>query len=275
MPKGTSRTSQVKSADRVLDIMEMLATTPHGHPFVELGRQLEIPKSSLHSLLAVLTERGYVEYDLQHRTYSLGIRTWEVGQAYLSHQDLLSNALPLMQGVVDEINETVQLAVLDGIENVYLAKVDCSHPVRLQSEVGKRLYAHATGLGKVLLASLPEAEIHARYRGQALPKISSNTISTLGELEVNLDLVRTRGFAIDDQEFTPGLKCVAVPIVDMNGTTIAAISASIPITRAMPERMLAALRELAAASIEISRRLGGISPDQRLEHLTHWQGDDF
>ncbi len=260
--------SQVKSASRALDVIELLASTPNGLGFVELARLQRIPKSSLHALLAVLTGRGFIDLDQRSRTYSLGIRTWEVGQAYVAQRDLVENALPVMKRIVESINETVQLSILDGIENVYLAKVDCSHPLRLQSEVGKRLHAHATGLGKALLAGLPEQELQSRFDGVSLPKLNDNTIHDLPELLRTLEIIRNVGFAVDDQEYTPGLRCVAVPIVDRDGQTIAALSASIPLTRAGPEEMVAALREIANASIDISRRLGSSTPDQRLVALT-------
>lgn len=269
------RPAQVKSASRTLDIVELLAASPNGVTFVDVGRVLGIPKSSLHALLAVLSERGFVEYDQRKKLYSLGIRTWEVGQSYIAHRDLLETALPVMQSVVAAINETVQLAVLDGIENVYLAKVDCTHPVRLQSEVGKRLYAHATGLGKVLLASLDTDDLCARFASTTLPELTANTTHGLPALFQKLETVRTLGFAIDDQEYTPGLRCVAVPVNDVAGRSIAALSASIPLTRAGPEEMSSALRAIAAASIGISRRLGAPTSalDPRLAILTEWHGD--
>jgi DNA-binding IclR family transcriptional regulator len=272
-PGDATKTSQVKSAGRALDIIEVLSSSPNGMGFVELARLQRIPRSSLHALLSVLTERGFVDLDSHSRTYTLGIRAWEVGQGYVTQRDLVGNARPVMERVVEAINETVQLAVLDGIENVYLAKVDCSHPVRLQSEVGKRLYAHATGLGKALLAGLAEAELHVRFSGLALPKMNHHTIHEFPDLVQRLEIVRAIGFAVDDQEYTEGLRCVAVPIVDRDGQTVAALSASIPLTRAGPEQMAAALREIAAASIDISRRLGSTTPDQRLATLAQWRGD--
>lgn len=267
------RNSQVKSAGRALDIVEALASERTGLGFAELQRSQRIPKSSLHALLGVLTDRGWVEFDAAKRTYALGIRTWETGQAYLANRDLVEIALPAMERIVKDINETVQLAVLDGTENVYLAKVDCSHPVRLQSEVGRRLHAHATGLGKMLLAGIPSDVLAARFDGFELPRVSPRTIRDVRRLFAVLDGVRQRGFAIDDQEYTEGLRCVAVPIIGIDGQAIAALSASVPITRAGPESMAVALRRIARASIEITRQLGGSSPDGRLASLVDWQGD--
>jgi DNA-binding IclR family transcriptional regulator len=269
---STRKEAPVKSAGRVLDLIEELAAAPEGLPFGDLSRHLGLPKSSLHGLLTVLTERGYVAFDPEQRMYSLGIRVWEAGQAYVSHHNLEREALPVMRRVVEAINETVQLAVLDGIENVYLAKVDCSHPLRLQSEIGKRLHAHATGLGKVLLAFLPPDELRDRLAGQSLPLFTSNTIRDLDTLLPTLDEIRRRGFAMDNQEYTPGLVCVAVPIFDRDDRVPVALSASIPLSRAAPEQLAVALRSIAAASVELSHRLGKSRPDSRLATLATGEG---
>jgi DNA-binding IclR family transcriptional regulator len=259
--------SQIKSADRVLDIIETLAAAPDGLGFSELAARRRVPKSSLHGLLAVLTGRGYVAHDPRRQTYALGIRVWEAGQAYLRHRDLAREATPVMEEIVGAINETVQLAILDGIENVYLAKVDCTHPVRLQSEVGKRLHAHATGLGKAVLAHLPEDQLQSLLADRELPSFTTNTISEMPALRDELAAIRAEGYAVDDQEYTPGLRCVAVPIWDIDDRVTAALSASIPLTRAGPAELITALRAIAAGSTKISRRLGRAATDSRLEML--------
>jgi DNA-binding IclR family transcriptional regulator len=272
LPRAASTTltgrPPVKSAVRVVDILEALATQPDGLGFSELGRRLGFPKSSLHELLAALTERGYIAFDEERRTYALGIRVWELGQAYPSHRDLLREAHRVMEGIVAEVNETVQLATLDGTDNVYLDKVDCSHPIRLQSDVGKRLPAHATGLGKVLLAQLPPETVRSRLGGGSLPAFTPRTITDRTSLLAELETVRDQGFAVDDQEYTDGLRCVAVPIREPGGQVTTALSASVPIMRASPEQLAQALRAVAAGSLEISRRLGVSKENPDLRALT-------
>jgi DNA-binding IclR family transcriptional regulator len=264
---GSQTGTRAKSALRALELLDVLAARREGMGFADLARALEVPKSSLHELLTVLVERSYVEYDAASRSYTLGIRTWENGQAYLRHHDLVSMARPVMEQVVHVLNETVQLAVLDGIENVYLAKVDCSHPLRLQSEVGRRLHAHGTGLGKVLLAALPEAECRARLARRALPSFTPRTITDPVQLLDELVRVRTRGFAVDDEEYTPGLRCVAVPVHGHQDTVVAALSVSIPVIRAEPVAMARALAALAVGSLEVAARLGCRQDDPRLVHV--------
>jgi DNA-binding IclR family transcriptional regulator len=256
--------SHVKSAERVLEIFEGLAATPSGQSFTSLQQSLGIPKSSLHALLDVLTARGYLEFEPATRLYTVGIRLWERGQAYQRHHGLVQEALPAMERIVAAINETAQLAVLDGLENVYLAKVDSSHPLRLQSEVGKRLVAYATGLGKTLLAHLGADDLASRLRDAPLRAFTPTTLADLGELTAELGRIGERGFGVDNQEYTPGLCCVAVPIMDHRGRCVASVSVSVPLTRASLGLLAEALALLAEASLSITRRLGGREDDARL-----------
>lgn len=266
-PAAPAQADRVKSAGRVLDLIELLGTEEQGLSFTALTRATGFPKSSLHALLDVLTQRRYAHYDEASRRYSLGVQVWQNGQAYLKSRDIVREALLAMRSIAAALNETVQLARLDGTENVYLAKVDSTHPLRLQSEVGVRLSAHATGLGKALLANLPDEEVRRRHGGRPLARMTDNTLTDLSDLIAELDRVRATGFAVDREEYTPGLICVAVPIRDHTGETIAAMSVSVPLLRATPDLMARGLSLLAEGAVETTRRLGGEEADPRLEAL--------
>jgi DNA-binding IclR family transcriptional regulator len=267
--------TQAKSARRALDLLEALSACREGLGFVELAQRVKVPKSSLHELLAVLTARSYLAVDPETRRYTLGVRVWELGQAYVRYRELVNEARPEMERIVQALNETVQLSVLDGVDNVYLAKVDCTHPIRLQSEVGKRLPAHATGVGKALLAALSEDERRARLGRRALPRFTGSTITDRARLERELAATRERGFAVDNQEYTPNLQCLAVTIRDHTDRVVASISAAIPLMRAAPSQFALALRLLAEGSLEISRRLGGSGTDPMLVRLLALAPDEL
>ena len=266
--------TQAKSAARALDILQELAAHPTGMTFSELCEALELPKSSAHELLGVLVGRGVVTLDSETRRYRLGIRVWELAQAYIGDRDLLLQARPAMDGIVALLDETVQLAVLDGLENVYLAKVDCSHALRLNSDVGRRLPAHATGLGKVLLAHLPPDELAFRLSGHNLTSFTPHTITDLGRLRNELRQIVARGFGTDEEEYTYGVRCVAVPIRD-GRAVVAAMSCSIPSVRATPSQLASALRLLAQASLSVSRRLGTKQDDPVLTSLSARPADEL
>jgi DNA-binding IclR family transcriptional regulator len=136
-----------------------------------------------------------------------------------------------MAAARDELNETIQLAILDGIDNVYIAKVEAGHPLRLVSDVGTRLPAYATGLGKVLLAALPPQELRARFAGVKLQRFTDKTVTTFTKMERALAETRASGIGQDEGEYTPGVFCVAAPIRDYRGSVVAAMSCSVPDVR--------------------------------------------
>lgn len=246
----------VKSADRALRILELLTRERRRLAFAELAAVLGYPKASLHALLQTMTQANWLDFDRSSRGYTLGIRVWEVGAAYLAMAPQWSRAKPILGRVRDATTETVQLAVLDGFEVLYVVKVDGLHSLRLDSAVGQRLQPHATGVGKALLASLPDATLAAWTRMRPLERYTERTITDPDLLLAELNRVRRQGFAVDNEERTAGVACVAVGVHDRTGACVAAVSVSAPAFRfGEPERK-AALRHLYAAAQELSAELG-------------------
>ncbi|MFG2041690.1 IclR family transcriptional regulator [Dactylosporangium sp. NPDC048998] len=247
----------IKSAERVLRILHLVAGHREGLAAADIRARLDLPKSSLHGLLQVMTEHSYLALEPRTRSYRVGIRAWEVGQAYSRTQDLVTAARPILRVLRDELDETIQMATLDGLDNVYIAKEESAQPLRLVSDVGLRLPAHTTALGKVLLAGLPGHQVRARLAGVRLQRFTEATISDKSELLRRLALVRTRGYGEDDGEYMVGLYCVAVPVRTAAGAAPAAISCSIPVARAGtgPERAQRYLPALRAAAAQIATAL--------------------
>jgi Transcriptional regulator len=246
----------VKSAERALRVLELLTTRESALTFTEIGGVLGVPASSLHGLLRTLASRGWLAYDEASRGYALGIRALEAGNAYARSFPLPERARPIMTALRDELDETVQLAVRDGRHNVYLAKVDGSHALTLASEVGRRLPAHATGLGKVLLADLPPQQAADLLGSQPLERFTTNTIADLPKLCRYLAVVRRRGYAVDNEEYSLGVLCIAAPVRDSTGQTVAAMSVSVPTVRFDRQRKQQALRLLLDATARLSASLG-------------------
>lgn len=250
----------VKSAERALAILELLTREERALTFGEIADSLGYPRSSLHGLLRTLTDRGWAEFDSDTRRYALGIRTWEAGNVYLRAVDLADRARPYMQRVRDAVDETVQLAVLDGRYNVYVAKVDGTQRLVLASEVGRRLQAHATGLGKALLAGLTPEELRNRLGDQELERFTPHTVTDRSVLEQELAAVRREGYAEDHEEYTTGVRCVAVPVYDHSGRTAAAISVSVPLVRFDAQRHRRTVELLRGAAHDLSAALGYQTP---------------
>jgi DNA-binding IclR family transcriptional regulator len=248
--------ASVKSAQRALAIIELLTRTERPLTFRHLEETLRYPRSSLHGLLHTLLTGGWLELDDPSRTYTLGIRAWEAGKAYLRATSLAQRAMPYLSRVRDAMDETVQLAILDGRYNVYVAKVDGTQRLVLASEVGRRLEAHATGLGKVLLAGLPVAEIDRRLAGVSLERFTPNTIADIRALKRELDRTRRRGYGLDNEEYTMGVRCIAVPVRDHTGQVVAAMSVSVPTVRFDARRRRQALPLVQKAARDLSLALG-------------------
>jgi len=253
----TRADGSVKSAVRALAILDLLTQSAEPLRFPEIAARLEYPQSSLHGLMKTLHQAQWIDFDEGTRQYTLGIKAWEAGHAYLRGRSLAERAQPFMDQVRDELNETVQLAILDsGRHNVYLAKSEGNQRLVLESHVGARLPAHATGVGKVLLASLDNEEVRRRIGAAELEQYTSTTPRDLDELIGRLEKIRTDGYGTDDQEYTAGVRCVAVPILDHGGDVVAAMSVSVPVVRFTEALERDALVSLRSAAEQFSRALG-------------------
>ncbi|WP_433615808.1 IclR family transcriptional regulator [Dactylosporangium sp. CA-139114] len=219
-------TTPVKSADRTLDILEALAT---GGPSTlsELTRALDIPKSSLHGILRTMAARGWIE--TTQTRFRLGLRALQVGAAYLDADDTVG----LLAGILDDLaarfGETTHLGRLDGADITYVAKRESTHPLRLYSAIGRRLPAHATALGKALLAARTPEEVDALLP-DPLPALTPHTVTDRAALRAELASIRALGYAVDREENTEGIVCVA-RVVPTRDPATDAISLSIPRTR--------------------------------------------
>ena len=246
----------VKSADRTLEVLEALAVSPTRRTLGDLARALDIPRSSLHGILRTMAARGWVETDPTGTRFGLGLRAFQVGAAYLDADDVVGLLRTVLDDLSTEFGETVHLGRLDGPYVVYLAKRESVHPLRLYSAIGRRLPAHATALGKALLAERTDAEAH-RLVGRSLARLTASTITNHTALRRELAAIRERGYAVDHEESSEGIVCFAVA-VPLRTPAVDAVSLSIPATRvgrSTEKRIATALRRAAGQAREL--RLGG------------------
>ena len=244
----------VKSADRVMAVLDLVAERG-ALPFSEISAALALPKSSAHSLLRTMEARGYLSID-DERHYRLGSRIWELAQAFHEVDDLRTLMKPLMDEVVEHTGETVQLATLEGVSADYLELSESPHPMKLTSRAGARLPAYTSAIGKALLASLDPQEAARRLDGAELDKLTDHTIVSVPALLEELERTRERGYAVDDEEFAIGLRCIAVPIRDLDDKVVAAISVSMPTPRYSRKAAANARAALAGAAEKATAVLG-------------------
>ncbi|MBX6353873.1 MAG: IclR family transcriptional regulator [Thermoflavifilum sp.] len=246
----------VKSVEKACLLLEVVSDYPEGISVTELAEQVGMYKSTAHRLLNTLMRRGFIEQDRRTGRYKLGYTLLDLGMKLLSSIDLRREALPFLRELAIESNEVVHLALLDQGEMVYIEKVESSNTVRMHSRVGKRVPAHATGLGKVILAYLPRAETLALLDRYGLSPLTDRTITDRQAFLQCLEEVRRLGYAVDVEENEIGICCVAAPIFDHTGRVVAACSVSGPSLRMTPERMEALRPLVKAAGLRISERLG-------------------
>lgn len=251
----------VKSADRALAVVEYVAGKGSAS-FTEILEGLRLPRSSAHGLLNTLCSAGWLDHNPANRQYSLGLRAWQVGQLYTGHQTLANVAKPVMDRLSAALGETVQLALLDGVENVYIAISQTPTGMRLGSSVGIRLLAHATGIGKALLSMLEPADAKARLDSVALPRLTAKTVTDVKALTQLVADAKANGFALDDEEYLDGCRCVAVPLTsEAGGGMNSALSVTMPSARTDEEWPGNILRPLVAAAQEIRALLGVREPE--------------
>ena len=221
----------------------------------ELARRLGLGKSGVHRLLTTLVAEGLLERDPQTGGYRLGIVMFELGEAVKVHLDLHAAAGPVLAQLREQTGESSQVGVLDGVEVVYVDRLESAHSLRLFTETGRRVPAHCTSSGKVLLAHQSEPEREA-FLARPLPRLTPHTIVEPDALRDELTTVRARGWAeaVDEREI--GVASLAAPIRDVHGDVVAAISIGAPVARfgAVPRRRHAPA--LVEAGEAISRRLG-------------------
>ncbi|OEV29416.1 IclR family transcriptional regulator [Streptomyces nanshensis] len=248
----------VPAVTRALDVLELFLDCEGTLSAPEITRKLKLPRTTVHELVTTLTARSYLEQPPdQPGRYRLGVRGYQLGSRYAEQLDLSAEGQRVARSVADTCGETVHVAILEGADVIYIAKVDSTHAVRMVSAAGRRLPAHCTSVGKMLLASLPEEELEAALAGSGpLAAMTPASITSPEELRKALAEVRERGTAVEQQESNPDVSCVAAPVRDAGGNVVAALSISVPTVRWSEERR-AELEGLAVKGAdELSGRLG-------------------
>ena len=243
---------KVKSAVRTVELLEYLAAR-HDNParLREISDALDMPRSSAHALLRTLVAQGWVRSDASGTLYGIGIRALLVGTSYLDSDPYLPLITPFLDELRQDLDETFHLGRLDGTDIVYLATRESKQYNRISNRVGRRMPAYATALGKSLLAERFGVE-RDEHVPAALTSLTAATIVDRGALDDVLDDVRVRGYATDDQENTPGLRCFAVALRYCSPAQDA-ISASVPVERLNPQREREIVDALRAMGDKVSR----------------------
>jgi DNA-binding IclR family transcriptional regulator len=249
-PRANGQGGRSPGVHAALSVMELVVSQGR-LGLGDLARELQLPKSTLHRICAILVDRGWALRDEQGR-YEPGVRAIGLGSRAAS--------LPIVTGfrhavadLMTRHDETVCLAVLDGDESVFVAIEETTQPVRLQTWVGRRAPAFASASGRVILARRPAAAVAAEYGGRPLVTPTGRRLQTIAELEAILARVRADGYAENHEETAAGLYTASVPIVNETGTVLAAMTMCVPTSRMYPGRRDVLLADLIAAGEALSR----------------------
>jgi len=250
----------VQTIERMASILDLVGKKPQGISIRDLSSELRLPKGTVHRLLSSLAYFGYIRQDPVMRNYYLGLKLLDLGSLVASQIDLRKISEAILHDLAERCKETVHMVVMDRDEVVYIEKVESPHGLgglRMTSRVGSRNPAHSCAVGKVLLAYLSEKELDDYILRKGLPHRTANTIIDRKAFQEHLNMVRTQGHAIDDEENERGIRCVAAPIFNDKGKVVSAISISGPAFRVTKKLIQDTLKkEVMRAVSEVSKRLG-------------------
>lgn len=209
---------------KALEVLDLVAA--YGRPvrFTDLLEESPYPKATLYRLMQTLVSQGMLSFDAERASYTLGIRLVRLAHVAWQQSSLAPIARPHLDRLSAEVGETVHLAQLDNAQVLYVDKRNARNPVRMYSEAGKVGPAYCTGVGKAMLAFLPEAQLPAILAQQSWHRFTGRTLATPDLLLADLRQIRARGYAFDDEEHEPGIICVALPILTSRGGMLGAVS---------------------------------------------------
>ena len=250
------KNGRIKSIDKALDLLEFLSVNEQEAGITEISKKLHMGLSTVHRILTTLKSRGYVIQNQQTTKYRLGIKLFELGCAVQGTKRLVEITKPYLRQLSQSTNETVNLAILEGKEVIYLDTIGSPEILRTEIMAGTRTPAHCTALGKVLLAFITDWEFESLYKSdEPLSSLTSKSISSLEELKKHLKKVKEQGYGVDIEEYKIGINCLSVPIIGRSGEAIAAISITGPASRFTIDKMEKVKGELMTISKEISNQL--------------------
>lgn len=259
---SAERRESLQSLERGISVIQVFSREHPALTLSEVARQTGITRATTRRILLTLQKLGHVRCD--GRLFSLTPRVLTLGWAYLSSLNLSEIAQPLMEELVEQTRESCSIATLDPPDIVYVARAPTRRIMTIALGVGTRLPAHATSLGRVLLAGLPEDELERFLAETPLERFTDRTITDPDDLGLAVAEVRTQGWALVDQELEIGLRSIAAPITRAPCGTIAAINVSAPASRVsleeLRERFLPALLETAEQISTNSTNLARGSP---------------
>jgi len=254
-PTGNNRKA-IASVQHALDILNLFEGSRTELGNNEIARMLGMDPSTAAGLVYTLKLNNYLDQNPDSRKYRLGMKLAERASVLLDQIDLRKIATPTLEKVREWSGESVNLAIRDHNEVVYIERLFGHHSLGIRSELGKRGRLHSTALGKVLLANMSPGECQAILADYEFVPVTPKTITNIEDFQAELERVRNEGYAVDEEENELGGRCLAAAVFDVSGRAVAALSISVPIQRLPRERIPKYGMKIKEAALEISRNIG-------------------
>jgi IclR family transcriptional regulator, KDG regulon repressor len=254
-PKTDKEKTRLSSVANAIRLLKVFSDDSYEIGISDLGKRLQLPKSTVHRLASTLIDANMLEQSEENGKYRLGLAMFELGSLVRRKMDVSSEAKPFLMALREKTGETVHLAILDGASIMYINSLESKQAIRMTLDIGMRKPAHSTAAGKVLLAFQP-ADVLEMVLAEGLLGHTSTTIVDPDEFRHELAQIRTRGYAMNDEENQVGVRSVAAPVRDYAGNVIAATSVAGPAQRLTKKVMSAFAPEVVNAADAISARLG-------------------
>jgi IclR family acetate operon transcriptional repressor len=254
---AAERSGDVQSLTRALSILDTLAENDDGLSLTALAKAVALPPSSVHRLLTTLQRKRFVRFEPSSMGWRIGVQAFVVGNAFARSRDVVALAMPFMRQLMEKTGETVNLYVPNGAHAICIAQVQSQQMIRAISRPGGAIALHRSAAGKAMLAQMTAAELNDVVAKHGLEQETDGSSAGASKLRAELDRTRSRGFALDDEEFAVGLRCIAAAILDEHRAAQGALSIAGPVARLTDERLPKLGEVVAAAGKAVTREFGG------------------
>ena len=240
--------------------MKVIAAASDGATLTEIARATNLASSTVHRLLSTLQQDRFAQFRTDGARWQVGVDAFTVGSAFVGVRDIAKGARPLLRRLMEESGETANLAILNDDMAVYMDQVESRQTMRAICKPGGRAVLHSTSLGKSMLAAMRPEEVNRILTVRGMTRFTRKTIDTPASMAIHLAEVRAVGYAVDDEESSPGLRCVAAAVLNEHSEPIGAVSISGPAIRVARERLPQLGSLVRSIAAELTLELGGRSP---------------
>ncbi len=263
LKSGANAPGSIQALDRALNLLEHIAAED-GLLLTDVAARAGVAPSTAHRILTTLEAHDYVVHDEEHGFWLIGVKAFDVGSSFLRNRKLAEMGRAIMRDLMETCGESVHLSIEDNGAIVFVSQIESHHAIRAFHRPGSRGAIHASGAGKALLATLGDDAVRKVLHKTGLQRFTDKTLDSPEKLFAELEVIRARGWAVDNEERTTGMRCVAATIFDEYGEAIAGLSISGPTVRLTDERLGELGPMVKRTAEEITRSIGGHPPTRDL-----------